>query len=231
MPLKRALNTAASAVVALLLASCASANLGRDFSTEQIGSLRVGETTKAEVLQKFGAPLVSIVVADWKCRRVHFGDEQTTHIWRYLFGHGNLLGSSGKSLQVEFDASGRVIDYVVDRSLAEAAARNEKARNFDLFKARDQIIPGKTPKADVLTLLGTNCVSEAFNQPLIAERIRYSHTQPAQEEWVYDFGVKARKIYGKSLNLLIDSEGRVLAVKGESDFVEDLNRQQMEKAR
>jgi outer membrane protein assembly factor BamE (lipoprotein component of BamABCDE complex) len=231
MLLRRILNTVAPSVAVLLLASCASVNLGRDFSNEQAGSLRVGESTKAEVLQKFGSPVVSIVVADWKYRRFHFGDEKTTHIWRYLFGHSTLLGSSGKSLQVEFDAAGKVTDYVADRSLAEAAAKNEKSRNFDLFKARDQIIPGKTRKADVFTLLGTNCVTEAFNQPLVSERIRYSYTEQSKEEWGYELGVKVHKIYGKSLNLLINAEGCVLASKGESDFPEDLTRKQTEGAR
>lgn len=227
----RIFNIAAASVAALLLTSCISANVGRDFSTDQISSLRIGETTKADVLQRFGSPFAPIVVADWKLRRIHFGDEQTTHIWRYLFGHGNLLGATGKSLQVEFDASGRVTDYIADYSLAEANARNAKTRDFDLFKARNQIIPGQTRKAEVFALLGTNCVVEAFNQPGAAERIRYDHTQRSEAEWTYEFGVKTYKVNGKSLLLRIDTEGRVTAMRGESTFPMDLNRNQTEGTR
>ncbi|MEY4387723.1 MAG: hypothetical protein RLY20_3006 [Verrucomicrobiota bacterium] len=221
----------ASACAALLLTSCVSVDVGRDYSVEHISSLRIGETTKAEVLQKLGSPLTSIIVADSKYRHVHFGDERTVHIWRYISIHGNMLGTKGKGLQIEFDSAGKVVDYVLENSAASVEAQHNKARDFDLIKARDRIVPGQTTKAEVFSLLGTNCMTEAFNQTGVTERIRYAYLEMSKDEWTYDYGAKVRKVYTKSLSLLIDAEARVLAAKGESDFPEDLNRQQAERAR
>lgn len=79
------------------LAGCAS--IGQDFPAERVPEIRIGQTTRTEVVAMFGDP--------W---RTGIEDGQAKWTWgRYrlgLFG-----GGRAKDLSVRFDDAGRVTSY------------------------------------------------------------------------------------------------------------------------
>jgi hypothetical protein len=81
----------------MLLASCISASVGRSFPSASVAGLEVGTTTKAQVLQQFGPPYERIDTANW--RIMHFGDDETALILRYVYSHANLFQGADRSLQ------------------------------------------------------------------------------------------------------------------------------------
>jgi hypothetical protein len=111
---------------ACFLASCADARVGRNFQLSGVGRIEVGKTAKTEVLDIFGEPFTATEVTNWKCPRAHYGNEETVLIWRYRYESASLSGllakSMVKSMQVEFDAAGRVIDYDCNSTFPEDAA-------------------------------------------------------------------------------------------------------------
>jgi outer membrane protein assembly factor BamE (lipoprotein component of BamABCDE complex) len=196
------------------LTSCSNGQVGRNFQLSDVSRIEAGKTTKTEVLEFFGEPFTAIEVAKWKYSRVYFGDEDAVLIWRYRYESGSLIVFSAKSMvksmQVEFDAAGRVMDYYCESTFPEdTAPKSPTTSNFDLFKARDQIRAGKTTRDDVIAILGGNYISTAFNKPGVAERWHYGYSENLQT-------------YSKSLDVFFDSNGTVLHCKGESDFPDDL---------
>jgi outer membrane protein assembly factor BamE (lipoprotein component of BamABCDE complex) len=209
---------------ACFLTSCGSGQVGRNFQSSGVSQIEVGKTTKTEVLEFFGEPYTTIEVAKQKRTRVHFGDEETVLIWCYIYESGSLFGSSGRDLKIEFDTGDRVVDYYYESTFSEdATAKSPTPANFDLFKARDQIMPGKTSLADVVAILGKSYVSTAFNKPGVAERWHYEYRENSKTEYTQLFGQLIRKTYVKSLDVFFDSNGIVLYCKGESDFPGDLD--------
>jgi outer membrane protein assembly factor BamE (lipoprotein component of BamABCDE complex) len=211
------------ALACLTLSACVTANIGQDFGTDKVCQMRAGESTQADVARLFGAPLGKIEIADWKIPRYHFGDESTVTIWRYLQASGSLGGSSSKTLQVEFDAAGHVVDY----SFLAISSKGKKTKttDYDIHLAREQLVPGTSTRADVIALLGTNSIVVPFNKAGVAERLEYGYTETSKTEWTEMFGRRIQRIYGKSLSIQLDSEGRVVSIRGVSDFPEDIARQ------
>jgi hypothetical protein len=109
--------------IACFMTSCGSAQVGRNFQPIGASRIEMGKTTKADVLEIFGEPFTVTEVTNWKCPRAHFGHEEAALIWRYRYESSSLFSSSAKSMQVEFDAAGRVIDYDCHSTFPEDAAK------------------------------------------------------------------------------------------------------------
>lgn len=217
-------------VVSLLLivfcTSCAS--VGRKFDLSQVQTLRIGETTMAEVRALFGNPLTEIDVDSWGYKRMHFGDEETKTIWRYSYAIGTIGYAQGKFLQVDFDQAGRVSDYYYSSDFGKEKTEEPEKKDFDIFQAKEGIVPGKTKKTDVISLLGDNYRMISIDKPGTAERWHYGFTGKSKDEKV-SVGTSAgavniNKIYGKSLDIDFDSNGSVVDIRGESDFPADKDR-------
>ena len=212
--------------VAAVLTSCVSVKLGRSFRGAGVRQLEVGTTTKAQVVQLFGPPYTHINAVGYRLLRVHFGDDDAVLIWRYLYGSGYWpITASGRVLQVEFDAAGRLVDYYYDSRFAEdATPRPVKETNFDIFPARDRIVPGKSSRTEVAAVLGTNYAVLPFNKPGVAERWHYGYSETSKTEKSTFEGMKVNKVYSKSVNVDFDAQGIVQHLKGESDFPDDFAR-------
>ena len=208
-----------------MLTSCASVDVGRSFPSVNIAKLQAGTTTKAQVLEMFGSPFVRIDKAQWDCPRVGFGDEETAVIFRYVHGHGNLLYSAARFLQVEFNEAGLLVDYHYSSAFRkDRTPEAPQEVNFDLFLARDRVVPGKTTRAEVSSLLGTNHVLLPFNKPGVAQRWHYGYSAPSKTDHATIAGQEIEKRYGKSVDIDLDPAGIVLHRQGESDFPEDVAR-------
>jgi outer membrane protein assembly factor BamE (lipoprotein component of BamABCDE complex) len=196
----------------MLLASCISASVGRNFPSASLARLEVGTTTKAEVIQQFGPPFEHIDPVNW--RIVHFGDDETALIWRYVYGQANLFQGADRSLQTEFNNAGLLVDYLYISNFREdGTANSAKETNFDIFAVRTQIIPGRTLKAEVISLMSTNYIVLQFNKPGISQR------------WYYAYSAQTiPKTHSKWLVIDFDAKGIVQHVGGESDFPEDVAR-------
>jgi outer membrane protein assembly factor BamE (lipoprotein component of BamABCDE complex) len=207
----------------MLLASCISASVGRSFPSASVAGLEVGTTTKAQVLQQFGPPYERIDTANW--RIMHFGDDETALILRYVYSHANLFQGADRSLQTEFNHAGLLVDYVYISNFREdRTTKPAKETNFDIFAARSQIIPGKTLKADVVSLMGTNYIVLPFNKPGAAQRWYYAFSEQSKTEKTTVFGQTIPITHSKWLVIDFDAQGTVQHLGGESDFPEDVVR-------
>lgn len=84
-------------LIVLVLAGCLS--VGREFPTEPVTSLRIGETTQDEVRAAFGTP--------WRT-----GIEDGDRTWTYGRYRYALLGPGHtRDLVLRFDASGVLLSY------------------------------------------------------------------------------------------------------------------------
>lgn len=106
-----ALAAALPALVAPVLAcllSLSCATVGHKFQPEKVRDLRIGQTTKSELLGLFGLPY----------RR---GIEDGDSTWTYLHYKYRLFGDHLKTrdLFVRFDNSGRVASYTYNSNMDE----------------------------------------------------------------------------------------------------------------
>lgn len=82
---------------AALLAGCAT--IGHDFPSERVPEIRIGETTRSQILVMFGDP--------WRT-----GIEDGLVKWTYgKYRYSAFGGSRSKDLTVTFDDAGRVASY------------------------------------------------------------------------------------------------------------------------
>ena len=202
----------------LLLTSCVSASVGRSFPAAGVSQLVVGTTTKAQVIQIFGPPYEHIDAHNWPV--LHFGDDETSVILRYVYGQAYLFEAADQSLQLEFNDAGQLVDYHYLSNFSEdKTASHAKETNFDILAARTQIIPGKTIAAEVVSLVGTNYTVLPFNKPGVASRWYFAYsgksTTPGQ-------GVSIT--HSKWLIVDFDAQGTVQHIRGASDFLQDLGR-------
>jgi len=209
----------------LLLTSCFSGSVGRNFLPANVTRLVIGTTTKAEILDQYGPPYERIDPANWPA--MHFGDDETAVILRYVYGHADLFLFDGadRFLQVEFNHSGRLVDYVYISNFSEDRTGPSVCnKNFDVFSARTNIIPGTTFKAGVLALMGANHRVLPFNKPGIAQRWYYTYAEQSKTENTVSFGQTVPKTNEKWLAVDFDAQGMVRHVQGGSDFPEDVAR-------
>lgn len=207
-------------VVIILLTSCASFTIGEKFDSASVGSIRIEETTMTEVRSLFGYPWVIIDVDSWKTTRMHFGDEDTKTLWRYMYGRVTSGDSPSKFLQVDFDQAGRVTDYYYSSDFDIDKTEETAEKDFNIFQANNQIIQGKTTKSDVIMLLGNNYQIIAINKPHTSERWHFGYSEIGTSNGKVD----SDKTYGKSLDIDFDSNGVVVDIRGESTFPADLRR-------
>lgn len=216
----------ATFMLLFLLPACAT--VGRGFDLGSVATVRVGETTMSEVRSQFGSPTTEIDVATWDYKRMHFGDETTRTIWRYLYAKGTIGSARSKFLQVDFDESGRVADYYYSSSFKGDKTESAAKRDFDIFLAKERIVEGTTSKPEVLSLLGDSYRVIPINKPGTAERWHYGFSAKSADETTTMHtsagAVTIDKIYGKSLDIDFDSRGIVCDIRGESDFPADKDR-------
>ena len=209
--------------LALYLTSCVSYNAGTNFQMTAVGQLEVGMTTKARVLELFGPPFKRIDAAQYRHQRVHYGDDETFLIWQYAYVSESLVQSSGRFLQVEFDATGSLIDYICSNQFGEGTTPvllNKS--NFDVLLAQRSIIPGKSTRSEVAALLGTDYTQLPFRKPGVSERWHYGYSEVSKNETVAHAGNEKKRSFYKSLNIDFDESGIVRHIKGASDFPDDL---------
>ncbi len=213
-----------------LLTSCAS--IGRQFQLGGVDQITVGSTSMSEARALLGNPLLEIDVATWGYKRMHFGDESTATLWKYIYASGSILGSNVKTLEVEFNKDGVVSDYYFTSSFNEDKInepKNSEERDFDIFLAKDQIIPGKTNQMEVLTLLGKARREMSINKPGTHVRWIYDYQHKSNDEKVNvpvstafsTQNVEINKYYGKFLFIDFNQDGKVVDIRGESDFPAD----------
>jgi len=91
----------------MLLAGCSSIKVGRDFDTQAFESVaKVGETTKAQVLNKMGSTKSKGVALNREGERLLE--------WVYFYATGKLTGMDDaelKILQIRFDQNGIMRSY------------------------------------------------------------------------------------------------------------------------
>lgn len=84
---------------ACVLALSACLTVGREFPTDEIGNLQIGQTTRDEVHRVFGEP--------WRA-----GVEDGRRTWTYGHYRYKLFGTTEtRDLVVRFDAKGVVVSY------------------------------------------------------------------------------------------------------------------------
>lgn len=204
------------------LSSCAS--VGENFQLDAINHLRVGETTMSLARMELGPPFVEIDVAEWRKDRVHFGDESTVALWRYLYARGTLGHARARFLQVEFDSAGKVSDYYYASDFGEDGVAEARDRDFDLFVVRERVIPGKTTRAEVTSLLGESFRLMTIHKPGVAERRHYEYSAKLPADSAGSPPSGGKRNFGKSVAIDFDARGIVVDVRGESDFPADLRR-------
>lgn len=215
--LLKSLSLIAGLPLVLLLTSCMT--VGNKFTLAQVEKLQIGRTIMPEVRSLFGSPTREIHVATWTGRPgVHFGDETTATIWRYVHG-----SAQARSLQIDFDKEGKVVDYYYSSDFAVDKTAEPVKQDFNIFQAKEKIVAGKTAKAEVVSLLGNNYRLIPINKPNTSERWHYGFTDKCPKKM--SDGSVWNKTCGKSLDIDFDSQGMVADVRGESDFPGDLARQ------
>jgi len=112
---------AAVAGVAVLVAGCATAQVGRDFDYGEFASrAKQGETTRAEVEQWLGAPAGRGLVLE--------ADGSRNDQWTYYHGSAKLPSGSDtrfKLLQVKFNAAGKLLSYTWSGEAGAPAAEKK----------------------------------------------------------------------------------------------------------
>jgi outer membrane protein assembly factor BamE (lipoprotein component of BamABCDE complex) len=186
-----------------------------------VAGLEVGATTKSQILQKFGPPYERIDPANW--RVAHFGDDKTALILRYFYGEADLFQGANRSLQTEFNDAGLLVDYLYISNFQEdRTAKPTKETNFDIFVARSHIIPSKTLKTEVVSMMGTNYMVLQFNKPGVAQRWYYAYSAQSRTETTIALGQTIPIMHSKWLVIDFDAQGTVQHVRGESDFPDDI---------
>jgi hypothetical protein len=105
--LRRTLIPALLLIGATVLAGCAT--IGHEFPSERVPEIRIGETTRSEILVMFGDP--------WRT-----GLEDGEVKWTYgRYRYRAFGGSRSKDLAVRFDPSGRVTSYSFNTTDVEKA--------------------------------------------------------------------------------------------------------------
>ena len=95
--MRRAVRAVASAACVLALAACL--NVGREFPTENVGQIQIGQTTRDDVHRMFGEP--------WRT-----GLEDGRRTWTYGHYRYKLIGTTEtRDLVIRFDAKGVVVSY------------------------------------------------------------------------------------------------------------------------
>lgn len=98
MLFKRLTRLATVALLALTLAACAT--VGRDFDTNRVDQIRIGETTREQVREMFGEP--------WRT-----GIEDGKPTWTYgKYRWSAFSDARTTDLVIRFDQQGRVTSYV-----------------------------------------------------------------------------------------------------------------------
>ena len=96
-----------SLFIVMSLAGCSSIQVGRNFDTQSFESTaKVGETTKAQVLDKIGSPKSKGVALNREGERLLE--------WVYFYATGKLTGMDDaqlKILQIRFDQNGIMRSY------------------------------------------------------------------------------------------------------------------------
>lgn len=157
---------------------------------------------------------------------VHFGDEETTLIWRYDYDYANLVQESRRSLQTEFNRAGLLVDYLYISNFPEdrTTTNPASAANFDIFAVRTNIVPGRTLQAEVVSLMGANHMTLPFHKPGVALRWYYAYSEQSKTEKTVVVGQSVPTIHAKWLVVDFDAQGTVQHVGGASDFLEDVAR-------
>ena len=94
--------------LAFLMTSCAGLSVGREFPSPAPDMLRVGQTSKADLLRSFGEP-------------TEVGLDTGDQTWTWLYGRINQ--QTRKQLTVRFDDRGMVRSYSFTSSLPEDMKR------------------------------------------------------------------------------------------------------------
>ncbi len=192
---------------------------------QDVNQIFVKKTKMNEVRALLGNPLAEIDVATRGYKRMHFGDETTATIWRYLYAAGSVLGANSKFIQIEFDDEGKVADYSFTSSFAKdkMLVPKDNERDFDIFLARKKIIPQKTTQAQVSGLLGKSTKEVMINKPGTKIRWVYDYTKEIDHkgDMVTPNLLGNKEIFGKNLSIDFNAEGIVTDIRGESDFPED----------
>jgi outer membrane protein assembly factor BamE (lipoprotein component of BamABCDE complex) len=200
---------------AVLLSSCISVDMGRDIPADKVAKLRVGVTSRPQVIELLGNPYERVEAINER-GAIHFGDTDTVVILRYESAHADLFSQNGAYLEADFNGSGMLVDYqYIDGGKTKDA-------DFNILNARNRIVPGKSTKADVAALLGANYTVLPFNNPGVAQRWYFAHSESSQTETCVIAGVSVPKTYVKSLFVDFDAAGIVQHVRGKSDFPRDL---------
>ncbi len=93
-----------SALAVCVLALSACLTVGREFPTEDIGKLQIGQTTRDEVHRMFGEP--------WRT-----GLEDGRRTWTYGHYRYKLIGTTEtRDLVIRFDAKGLVVSYTFNEA-------------------------------------------------------------------------------------------------------------------
>ncbi len=210
----------------LLLNSCAT--IGRKFELTGVNQIGIETSTMSEVRSMFGDPMAEIDVATWGFKRVHFGDENTATIWRYVYSSGSVVEVHMKYLEVDFDGNGIVSDYDFSSDYNEDKTQEpdkKQRKDFDIFAAKNNIIPHKTDQTQVLSLLGPIHRVLTINKPDVKERWTYSYERKSTDEKVAvptSAGVvRTNRYYAKGVAIDFNEKGIVVDISGESDFPED----------
>jgi hypothetical protein len=210
-----------------LLTSCAS--LGQQFRLGGVDQITIGSTKMSEARAALGDPLREVDMTKFDVKRMHFGDEKTTTTWIYLYASGSALAANSRVLTVDFDHDGVVADYSYTSTYGEDKIDLPKdwgKNNFDIFMARKEIIPGKTTREEVLSLLGNYARVMTIRKPGVKDRWVYFYEEKSKDEKI----VVARTLFGNeeiekeySKHVSIDFNPRdiVVDIRGGSSFPAD----------
>ena len=127
--------------IVLLLAAC----VGRDFTRPAPDSLRLGQTTWAEVAERYGEPFKeSVYTLD--------GVDIVTEIYAY-----GSLAANHHQAKINSDGAAHKLEFKFHRNIlvgyVYSSSRAEDHTDFDETKSAE-IIKGVSTKADVIKLLG-----------------------------------------------------------------------------
>jgi len=86
-------------VIVTVFIGCSPMTLGRDFPVDQVSSIEIGVTTRAEIQERFGAP--------WRT-----GIEDGMSTWTFGYYSYDFSGKGlGRDLMIKFNQSGIVRSY------------------------------------------------------------------------------------------------------------------------
>jgi|GEM_PF-2735439 len=212
---------------AALLTSCAS--LGQQFRLGGVDQITIGTTKMGEARAALGDPLREVDVTKLDKKEMHFGDEKVTTTWLYLYASGSALGANSKVLAVDFDRDGTVADYSYSSTYSDDKIDLPKdwgKNNFNIFEAREKIIPGKTTREEVLSLLGNYARVMTIRKPGAKVRWVYFYKEKSKDEKIVVgrtiFGNKEiEKEYTKHVSIDFNLRDIVMDIRGNSSFPAD----------